>query len=133
MGIHTDYSTVGNFGSETRMDYTIIAGGVNTASRLENLVRPDEILISYETYAHVRDEISCAELGPIEVKGIAHPVVAYRVLELRQNHRQGARDIEMDLPHLTLNADVNRMSPARRQRAAAALREAANQLWTSEN
>ena len=31
MGIHTGYCTVGNFGSEERMDYTIIGGTVNTA------------------------------------------------------------------------------------------------------
>lgn len=32
MGIHADFCTVGNFGSEDWLDYTIIGRGVNTAS-----------------------------------------------------------------------------------------------------
>lgn len=79
MGIHTGFCTVGNFGSEERMEYTIIGGTVNTASRLESSAKPGQILISYETFALVCDEIDCSEEGPIEVKGIAYPVRTYSV------------------------------------------------------
>jgi adenylate cyclase len=67
MGTHTGFCTVGNFGS-----------AVNTASRLESLVKPGEILISFETFAHVRDLVHCEEYGQAEVKGIAYPVATYR-------------------------------------------------------
>jgi class 3 adenylate cyclase/HAMP domain-containing protein len=80
MGIHTDYCTVGNFGSESRMDYTIIGRGVNTAARLETAADPDKILMSFATHAQIGDEIPCVSRGQIEVKGIAKPLEVYEVL-----------------------------------------------------
>lgn len=84
MGIHTDYCTVGNFGSDDRLDYTIIGRGVNTASRLESLATPGSVLISFETYSQVKDHVKCAENGEVTVKGIAYPVTTYEVIGLKE-------------------------------------------------
>lgn len=80
IGINTGYCTVGNFGSENRMDYTTVGGQVNLASRLESNAGTDQILISHETFALVQDTIICESKGEITVKGIARPVKIYQVI-----------------------------------------------------
>ena len=79
MGITTGYVTVGNFGSDERMDYTIIGGNVNLAARLESAAEPRNILISHETYSLVKDIIDVTKKVPIQVKGISKSIQTYRV------------------------------------------------------
>ena len=79
MGINTGYCNVGNFGSEDRMDYTIIGAEANLAARLESIAEPGGIVLSYETYAHVRDIVSATPLEPVAFKGIAREVVPYQI------------------------------------------------------
>ncbi|NDV25274.1 hypothetical protein FMR86_01265 [Desulfovibrio sp. JC010] len=80
MGINTGFCTVGNFGSKQLMDYTIIGGQVNVAARLEQNAPPDQILISHETWALVKDEFRCLGRAPILVKGIQHSIRTYQVI-----------------------------------------------------
>ena len=72
IGIHTDTCTVGNFGSQDRLDYTTIGNGVNLASRLESSAHPNQILISEETYLLVRDVIACEKLEKIVAVSYTH-------------------------------------------------------------
>ena len=76
MGINTGFCNVGNFGSADRMDYTIIGAEANLAARLQSIAEPGHIVISYETYALVRDILVAHALPPITMKGISREIVA---------------------------------------------------------
>jgi class 3 adenylate cyclase len=77
MGINTGYCNVGNFGSEDRMDYTIIGAEANLAARLQSIAEPGGIVMSYETYAIVSEMVRARPLPPIVVKGISREIVPY--------------------------------------------------------
>ena len=79
MGINSGFCNVGNFGSDDRMDYTIIGAEANLAARLQSIAEPGHIVISYETYALVRDIVVAQELAPITMKGISREVVPFAV------------------------------------------------------
>jgi hypothetical protein len=79
MGINTGFCNVGNFGSADRMDYTIIGAEANLAARLQSIAEPGHIVVSYETYALVRDMLAAHALPAITMKGINREIVPYSV------------------------------------------------------
>ena len=133
IGINTGFCTVGNFGSEDRLDYTIIGSGVNLASRLESAASPGEILISYETYALVKDQIHCGKFGEITVKGISHPIQTYQVVDAHEDLEREREMIQDIFPNYNLTINLDELSPDQRSRAVISLNRALDQLGQSKD
>ena len=66
MGINLGKCRVGNFGTDNKLDYTVVGTVVNLASHLESLAQPGEILITEDTFKLVRNQVKCTEKKPID-------------------------------------------------------------------
>ena len=78
-GINTGIATVGGFGSAGRREYTAIGMQTNLAARLEAACEPGHILLGHTTWALVKEEFPCKEMGLLEVKGFHQPVRTWQV------------------------------------------------------
>ncbi len=86
IGLNTGPMVVGNMGSSSRMDYTLMGDNVNLGARLEgtNKVYGTNIIISENTYEHVKDHVVVRELDLIRVKGKEQPVVIYELIDIKE-------------------------------------------------
>ena len=64
---------------------------VNVAARLEQAAQPGEVLIGAPTLALVRDAVEVEPVEPLELKGKAEPVPAYRLLRVHDAAGAAAR------------------------------------------
>ena len=107
IGINTGYCNVGNFGSEDRLDYTIIGGEVNLASRLESNASVGQILVSHETYSLIKNSITCEEREEINVKGLAHKVRTYQVIDKKEKNEKGVTKLKDNYEGFSLSIDLD--------------------------
>ncbi len=79
MGINTGYCTVGNFGSDQRLDYTVLGSPVNLAARLQAAAPADTINVSDTTHLLIKDFAKCTRVKDVTPKGFTKPVGVYRL------------------------------------------------------
>jgi len=76
-GINTGPCIVGNMGSESRFDYSVVGDAVNLAARLEVQTRTYDTPILISEYTYNETNIPCERLDEIKVKGKDDPVIIY--------------------------------------------------------
>ncbi|MFT4959014.1 MAG: adenylate cyclase [Paracoccaceae bacterium] len=104
MGIATGYCTVGNFGSDLRLDYTVLGSPVNLAARLQSIAEPDTILVDENTQVLIEDSVETTLVGETTPKGFARKFNYYQVSDFKsKSHRQDRQK----LSHMGKRVEVN--------------------------
>lgn len=82
-GINTGYAIVGNIGSSTQMNYTVIGHQVNIAHRLQLEAKASQILVTARTLTGIKDIVETTEIKNVKLKGIHKPINVYNVMGLK--------------------------------------------------
>ena len=102
MGISNGFCTVGNFGSDLRLDYTILGSPVNLAARLQSMAEIDDMLVDENTKNLISNEVETEFLKEITPKGFVRPIGVYKVKKLK-SHKQD----KIRLSHKGKRVEIN--------------------------
>ena len=109
VGITTGYCHVGNFGSNSRLSYTIIGKEANLASRLESCAGKDQILVSESTYDYICHNYECEHVAAFCLKGIDEKVDAWQVLDPSASTGHLSKWVDHTLPGFNLHLNFKDM------------------------
>ena len=104
MGISTGFCTVGNFGSDLRLDYTVLGSPVNLAARLQTMAEHNTIFIDEYTKDLINSHVNSKYIDDITPKGFARPIPVYRLKDFKSaKHRKRRKS----LSHVGDRVEVN--------------------------
>jgi len=83
IGIHYGEAVLGWIGTEKRLEYTAIGDSVNTAKRIQENARENQILISREAFEQVQGKVQAKLYEPLHVKGKGEPLQVYELIGLK--------------------------------------------------
>lgn len=83
IGINSGDVMAGFIGNYRQGEITVLGDVVNVASYLQNIARPNKIIVGYNTIKLVEDRYWISEIGNIEVKNRHKPVKAFEILDRR--------------------------------------------------
>lgn len=109
IGITTGYCHVGNFGSNSRLSYTLIGKEANLASRLEAVAGKGQIFISDSTYDYISHDYDCEYAGAFQLKGFDKKINAWQVLDPDENKGQLSKWVDHTLPGFNLHLNFRDM------------------------
>ena len=114
IGVNTGLVWLGAVGAKG--EFTAMGDTVNLASRLEHAASVGTVLISHDTYRHIRGMFSVQALEPLQVKGKAECIQTYRVNHVRTRAQQlRNRGIEgVETPLVGRADDLQRVKDAYR-------------------
>jgi adenylate cyclase len=92
MGINTGRVIVGNLGTRTRIEYTVIGAAVNLGQRMESNAPVGGILVTGAVKEKTGNEFSFGERREIMVKGYDKPIETYEVISNSASYHGGLSD-----------------------------------------
>ena len=96
VGINTGPAHLGTVGASA--EYTAMGDTVNVASRVQSLAPLGGVLVTHDTYRHVRGVFDVEELEPATVKGKEEPIRVYVVRRAKPRafrmHTRGVEGVE---------------------------------------
>ncbi len=106
VGINTGEVLAGAVGD----GYTVVGDTVNVASRLQSAGSPGAITVGERTFRATVDAIHYEELEPLDLKGKAEPVPAWRAVGLKSAHALGRIAAKREAPLVGRDYEVGTLA-----------------------